>query len=162
VKSLVLPGKAARLFDAIGHVVRLRGTNGMACSRGSAIDAGDSATKLTGKSGLSSAARSTRSSFPQPCFAGSSCTASVETGHRGFSGWWRMHTGWSTRAFYVRTDRARGRIRLPICEYLAVDRRRRSSSHSGKMTDRSNRRSDRPGVEERWPRLLGQFFRIPK
>ena len=61
VKLFVLPGKPTRLLNAIAHSGRtlLRGTNGVACARGSANDANDSATKLTGNSGLSSAARPT-------------------------------------------------------------------------------------------------------
>src|SRR5665647_3484905 len=56
VKFLVLPGKTPRLQNFVVHTLRLRGTNGVAYSRGSAMEISDSATKVTGKSGLSSAA----------------------------------------------------------------------------------------------------------
>jgi hypothetical protein len=60
VEFFILPGKSACLPDRPHHLLALLGTNGIDWSRGSAIDAKDSATKLTGRSGLSIAARPTR------------------------------------------------------------------------------------------------------
>ena len=60
VKLFVLSGKSARLTNRPDHWCALRGTNGIDCSRGSDSEASDSAIKLTGKSGLSSAALPTR------------------------------------------------------------------------------------------------------
>jgi hypothetical protein len=59
MQLLVLPRETSCLKDFVTHSARLRGTKGMASSRGSASEANDSAIKLTGKSGLSSAARPT-------------------------------------------------------------------------------------------------------
>ena len=57
VQLLVGASEAAGLLQLIVHLRRLLGTKGVASSRGSAIEASDSAMKLTGRSGLSRAAR---------------------------------------------------------------------------------------------------------
>lgn len=56
VEFLVLPGKAPRLLHFIRRARRPRDTNGVACSRGSAIEISDSAMNEAGRSGLSKAA----------------------------------------------------------------------------------------------------------
>ena len=63
VQLLVDARKAAGLLQLIANVRRLLGTKGVVASRDSAIDASDSAMKLTGRSGLSRAARPTLSQY---------------------------------------------------------------------------------------------------
>lgn len=59
MQLFVLSGKAPGLANLAAHSARLRATKGMASSRDSAIEANDSAIKITGRSGLPSAARPT-------------------------------------------------------------------------------------------------------
>ena len=57
LKKAIAARKAAGLLQLIVHLRRFLGTKGVASARGSAIEASDSAMKLTGRSGLSRAAR---------------------------------------------------------------------------------------------------------
>ena len=67
VQLLVGPGEAPSLLQAVAHArpgfCMERGTKGVASLRGSASEASDSATKLTGRSGLSRAARPTLAQY---------------------------------------------------------------------------------------------------
>src|SRR5690606_24265906 len=74
LQFLIGPGKTTRLFQAIAHLRPDRGIKSVASLRGSAREANDSAIKLTGRSGLSRAARPTLAQY-STCPAMLRCSA---------------------------------------------------------------------------------------